>query len=110
MRSDAVGEALASRYGVEKRDLLDTEAEGVSLAVRLAQGQTHIVQQTKQWLASHGVSLSALEQAASASASASASSGAAASSPALRRSSTLILVKNIAAKVTQEELRTLISI
>ena len=108
MRSDAVGDALASRYGVEKRELLDTEAEGVSLAVRLAQGQTHIVQQTKQWLASHGVSLAALEQAASASASA--SSGAAASSPALRRSSTLILVKNIAAKVTQEELRALISI
>ena len=107
MRSDAVGDALASRYGVEKRELLDTEAEGVSLAVRLAQGQTHIVQQTKQWLASHGVSLAALEQAASASASA---SSAAASSPALRRSSTLILVKNIAAKVTQEELRTLISI
>ena len=90
MRSDAVGDAMAARYGVEKRELLDTDAEA-SIAVRLAQGEAHLVHQTKQWLASHGVSLDALEQAA---ASSSAASGAAPT----QRSNTLILVKNLAAK------------
>ena len=38
MRSDAVGDAVASRYGVAKRDLLSSEGE-VSAAVRAEPGR-----------------------------------------------------------------------
>lgn len=50
MRADAVGDAVASRYGIDKRELLSSEGD-VSAAVRLAQGETHVIMQTKEWLA-----------------------------------------------------------
>ena len=130
MRADAVGEAVAERYGVAKRDLLDTMggaegggAEGASLAVRLAQGETHLIAQTKTWLASKGVSLEALEQHAAASSAATrggggaggggggggAGAGAGAGAGGPRRSQTLLLVKNLSPKVTQHELSALFS-
>ena len=38
LRPDAVGDAMAARYGVEKRDILDADADA-SMAVRLARGR-----------------------------------------------------------------------
>jgi len=96
MRSDAVGDAVASRYGVAKRDLLSSEGE-VSAAVRLAQGETHVIQQTKEWLSQHGISLETLQSIAS--------GGVAAAST--ERSKTMILIKNIASSVTEQALSAL---
>ena len=42
MRADAVGDAVAARYGVDKSELLSSDG-ATSAAVRLAQGQTHIM-------------------------------------------------------------------
>ena len=102
MRPDAVGDAMAERYGVAKSEFLDATGSG-SLAVRLAQGETHIVHQSTEWLAQHGVSLEALQQAASAGSGGRGRAGA----DGTKRSKTLILVKNLAADTKEEELTTL---
>ena len=46
IRPEAVGDAMAKRYGVSKSEFLDerTGGDGTSLAVKLAQGETHILQ------------------------------------------------------------------
>ena len=62
MRPDAVGDAMAKRYGVSKSDFLDPDSSA-SMAVRLAKGESHIIQQSTSWLAEHGVSLEALRRA-----------------------------------------------
>ena len=53
--------AFGRRYGISKSEILDSESAGVSLAVRLAQGETHMVAQTKEWLASSGISAEVLQ-------------------------------------------------
>ena len=95
MRADAVGEAMAERYGVDKRQVLDSEGGG-SLAVRLAQGETHLLSRAREWLASSGVSLEALQRLA-----------AGEGGGAVERSQTLLLVKNIDSSVSREELSSL---
>lgn len=97
MRADAVGEAMAERYGLEKREILDTEG-GASLAVRLAQGETHLIAQTKDWLSSSGISVEALARLAAG------DNKTGHSKAAVERSATLLLVKNIDGKVKQREL------
>ena len=106
MRPDAVGDAMAERYGVDKADFLDAREggdKGGSLAVRLAQGETHLIRQSTAWLAQHGVSLEALEKAASASANRGGGRG----DTNTVRSKTLLLVKNLSAEVSQDELTSL---
>lgn len=66
------------------------ESKG-SLAVRMALGETQIVQETRQFLLDNGVSLDSFSQAAAA------------------RSTTVILVKNLPAGVTASELEELFS-
>ena len=61
MRPDAVGEAMAERYGMEKSEILDVTEGKASLAVRLAQGETHLIKQTVGWLAENGVDMEALQ-------------------------------------------------
>ena len=100
MRPDAVGDAMAKRYGVAKSDFLDPSADS-SMAVKLAQGETHLIAQSTAWLAEHGVSLEALQQAVQA------GSGGGATGGATQRSKTLILVKNLSADVTEDEIATL---
>ena len=48
-QSNAVAEAMAERLKVDKSDLLDRDAD--SMAVRLALAETHIVAETKDFLA-----------------------------------------------------------
>ena len=48
MQSDAVAEAMAKKLGVKKADILDPESE--NMAVRLALAETHIINETKQYL------------------------------------------------------------
>lgn len=91
VRSDAVVDALADKYGVDRADILNTAESGGELAVRLAVGEAHVIQENREYFASHGVDITALE---------STSSGSKASS----RSGTTLLVKNLPFDMVAEEL------
>ncbi|KIY71698.1 RNA-binding domain-containing protein [Cylindrobasidium torrendii FP15055 ss-10] len=86
MNSDAVASSIADRMNVAKSDILNPEDSG-NAAVKLALAETHIIQETKAYLESQGVVLSAF------------------ASPA--RSNTTILVKNIPYGTTEEQIREL---
>lgn len=88
--TSAVADAIAEKYNTTKSQVLDHESKG-SLAVRMALGETQIVQETRQFLLDNGVSLDSFSQAAAA------------------RSTTVILVKNLPAGVTASELEELFS-
>ncbi|XP_059921605.1 probable RNA-binding protein 19 [Gadus macrocephalus] len=83
--TNAVADAIAEKYNTTKSQVLDHESRG-SVAVRMALGETQIVQETRQFLLDNRVSLDSFSQAAAA------------------RSTTVVLVKNLPAGVTQEEL------
>jgi len=59
--ANASAEAMAKGLGIDKRDLLAKDAEG--LGIRLALGETHVVQETKKWLEKEGIALEAFDQA-----------------------------------------------
>uniref|UniRef100_A0A7N8YBX1 Probable RNA-binding protein 19 n=1 Tax=Mastacembelus armatus TaxID=205130 RepID=A0A7N8YBX1_9TELE len=88
--TSAVADAIAEKYNTTKSQVLDHESKG-SVAVRMALGETQIVQETRQFLLDSGVSLDSFSQAAAA------------------RSTTVILVKNLPAGVTVSELEALFS-
>ncbi|KAF3850875.1 hypothetical protein F7725_012647 [Dissostichus mawsoni] len=88
--TSAVADAIADKYNTTKSQVLDHESKG-SLAVRMALGETQIVQETRQFLLDNGVSLDSFSQAAAA------------------RSTGVILVKNLPAGVTVAELEELFS-
>uniref|UniRef100_A0A8C5BMW6 Probable RNA-binding protein 19 n=1 Tax=Gadus morhua TaxID=8049 RepID=A0A8C5BMW6_GADMO len=83
--TNAVADAIAEKYNTTKSQVLDHESRG-SVAVRMALGETQIVQETRQFLLDNRVSLDSFSQASAA------------------RSTTVVLVKNLPAGVTQEEL------
>lgn len=86
--SNAVADAIAAKYNATKSQVLDHEGKG-SVAVRMALGETQIVQETRQFLVDNGVSLDSFSQAAG------------------PRSKTVILVKNIPADTQVGELENL---
>ncbi|KAM3610239.1 uncharacterized protein V6R79_001148 [Siganus canaliculatus] len=88
--TSAVADAIAEKYNTTKSQVLDHESKG-SVAVRMALGETQIVQETRQFLLDNNVSLDSFSQAAAA------------------RSNTVILVKNLPAEVTVSELEELFS-
>ncbi|XP_076007167.1 putative RNA-binding protein 19 [Genypterus blacodes] len=88
--TSAVADAIAEKYNTTKSQVLDHESKG-SLAVRMALGETQIVQETRQFLLDNSVCLDSFSQAAAA------------------RSTTVILVKNLPAGVEVSELETLFS-
>ncbi|TMS03993.1 putative RNA-binding protein 19 [Larimichthys crocea] len=88
--SSAVADAIAEKYNTTKSQVLDHESKG-SVAVRMALGETQIVQETRQFLLDNAVSLDSFSQAAA------------------PRSTTVILVKNLPAGVTVSELEELFS-
>jgi multiple RNA-binding domain-containing protein 1 len=81
-KSDAVLSSVADRMNIPKSDILDPESSDA--AVKLALAETHIIQETKTYLESHGVVLSAFSERG--------------------RSETIILVKNIPYGTTAEQL------
>ena len=89
IRSDAVLDAVAARLGVPKSSIMNAH-ESDSLATRLAIAETHIIQETKEYLESEGVYLDAFINNSS-----------------VERSKTVILVKNLPFEVELEELRSL---
>uniref|UniRef100_A0A667Y7R2 Probable RNA-binding protein 19 n=1 Tax=Myripristis murdjan TaxID=586833 RepID=A0A667Y7R2_9TELE len=88
--TSAVADAIAEKYNTTKSQVLDHESKG-SVAVRMALGETQIVQETRQFLLDNDVCLDSFSQAAAA------------------RSTTVILVKNLPAGVTASELEELFS-
>ncbi|XP_041084214.1 probable RNA-binding protein 19 isoform X2 [Polyodon spathula] len=83
--TSAVADAIAEKYNTTKSQVLDHEARG-SVAVRMALGETQIVQETRQFLLDNKVSLDSFSQALG------------------PRSGTVLLVKNLPAGVQGPEL------
>lgn len=81
MRADTVVENIARKFGVSKSDLLDREAN--DLAVRIALGETQVINETKKALANAGVNVSTLEDFSTGKAD------------GMKRSNHVILVKNL---------------
>jgi multiple RNA-binding domain-containing protein 1 len=86
--SNAVADGMAVSYDVSKGGVLDHETRQ-SLAVRLAMGETKLVKETKEFLESNGVDLDVFER----------------EGEAVKRSKTVILVKNLPWGTTEAELR-----
>ncbi|KAM3938028.1 putative RNA-binding protein 19 [Leptodactylus fuscus] len=86
MGTSSVAEVIAQKYNTSKSQVLDHEGKG-SVAVRVALGETQIVQDVRQFLLENGVCLDSFSQAAS------------------PRSKTVILVKNLPAGTQVAELQ-----
>jgi len=80
--------SVADRMNISKADILNPESDNA--AVKLALAETHVIQETKNFLEAHGVVLSALDGAAR-----------------VVRSDTTILVKNIPYGTAVEQIREL---
>ncbi|XP_062999963.1 probable RNA-binding protein 19 [Elgaria multicarinata webbii] len=85
MGANAVADAIAQKYNASKSQVLDHEGKG-SVAVRVALGETELVQKVRQFLLENGVSLDSFSQAAG------------------ERSKTVMLAKNLPAGTTGVEL------
>lgn len=97
IRPDTVLDAVAARLGVPKSSIMDPNSSSSSsaagdlpLATRLAVAETHIIQETKDYLESQGVRLDSF-----------------ASGKAAQRSNLVILVKNLPFSVDADALRKL---
>jgi len=92
--TSAVADVMAEQYGVDKSQVvMDQEGKGgqTSAAVKLALGETEIVNQTRTFLEQEGVELDVFSRKAD------------------KRSKTVILAKNLPARTSPEELRELFS-
>lgn len=87
---NSVAEVIANTYNTRKEDVLDPHGDGKA-AVRLALGETQIVNETRKYLEKEGVMLDAF------------------SGVTTKRSKTVILVKNLPADTTSKELNALFS-
>lgn len=87
LEQNAVADTIASRYSTTKEHLLQDESGGMSTAVKLALGETQIIQDTKAFLEENGVCLDAFNQAPK------------------KRSTTVILIKNLPAQTKLNEIR-----
>lgn len=60
--SNAVADAIASSYNTTKENVLQDTGNGTSVAVRLALGETQLVEETRKFLEENGVVLDAFNQ------------------------------------------------
>ena len=82
---------------MSRSDILDTSAVGGGeLAVRLAIGETQILQENREYFKEHGVDISALESMTS-------------GSKAIKRSTTTLLIKNLPYDVIESEITDMFS-
>ncbi|KAJ3102243.1 hypothetical protein HDU97_000679 [Phlyctochytrium planicorne] len=88
LNSDAVAEAMAMKLGVTKVEILDPSSD--NMAVRLAVAETQIIAETKQYLEDEGIDLEAFSR-----------------TRLQTRSRTTLLVKNLPAGTTIDEISTL---
>uniref|UniRef100_A0A7S3NY56 RRM domain-containing protein n=1 Tax=Euplotes crassus TaxID=5936 RepID=A0A7S3NY56_EUPCR len=90
LSQDAVTEAIANKLSLKKGDILNKDEE--NMAVRVANIETQIIKETKEWMMENGINLKAIEGKNN--------------RKELTRSKTMILIKNISSKVTYDELST----
>lgn len=100
MGGDQVANAMASAYGTTKEQVLDIAGGGSGAAVRLALGESELMQEMRAFLERNDVQLEAFEAAETARA---------AGNSQLRpqRSATVIVAKNLPAGTTARELQPL---
>ncbi|KAJ0408715.1 hypothetical protein P43SY_001939 [Pythium insidiosum] len=96
IRGDATVGSLAERMGVKRGDIMDKE--NGNMAVRLAIGETMLVQENKEFFAREGVDLDAIEGALSA------TKKAPQKAAKIERSTTVVLVKNLPHTTDEDEL------
>jgi multiple RNA-binding domain-containing protein 1 len=87
INQDALANLMSDKYNVNKSDLFDVNGK-TSIAVRLAVGETQIVNDIRKFLTRNGVKLDSFNNIT-------------------ERSKTIILVKNLPFKTKENELRTL---
>lgn len=80
---------ISQQYNIKKREIL--EMEGENQAVRVALAETQIINETKEWLSSNDVNLDFMKE----------------SRETCKRSTTTLLIKNIAFGCTDQELKEL---
>ncbi|GAB1290094.1 Probable RNA-binding protein 19 [Apodemus speciosus] len=90
MGPNAVADAIAQKYNASKSQVFDHETKG-SVAVRVALGETQLVQEVRSFLIDNGVCLDSFSQAAA------------------ERSKTVILAKNLPAGTVAAELQEIFS-
>ncbi|PKC17311.1 hypothetical protein RhiirA5_459199, partial [Rhizophagus irregularis] len=83
--NDSIAESIANRFNIKKSDILDPESDNMS--ARLALAETHIIQETKAYLAENGIFLESFGKK--------------------ERSNNVILIKNISYSATKEDLQQL---
>ncbi|CAD6911056.1 unnamed protein product [Tilletia controversa] len=111
MNPDAVATSVADRLGISKSDILNPDAApdgdaskgGSSAAVRLALAETRVIQETKEFLVAHGISLDSFDSKKKAG---TVTTNKKQSAP-VERSETTMLVKNIPYGTTADEIRSL---
>jgi multiple RNA-binding domain-containing protein 1 len=90
-----VASSIADRMSISKADILNPESDNA--AVKLALAETHVIQETKTYLESHGVILSSFSPTST-------------SSTRIPRSDTTILVKNIPYGTTSDQIQDLFEV
>jgi multiple RNA-binding domain-containing protein 1 len=100
VRGDAVVDNLAERLGLRKGDILsikDNLSSG-DAAVRLALGETAVIEENRSYFANHGIDMEALV-----------SLGTKGDETAVERSKTALLVKNLPHDTTKDDLQQIFS-
>jgi len=92
IRPDTAVSAMATKLGVTKSDLLDSESTGMATNVALM--ETHVIAETKKYLEDEGVSLDSFEDLADV---------------RKGRSKTILLIKNLPYSTEESDLRDLFS-
>ena len=95
---DTVISAISAQMNIDKSQLMNTDDE--ALAVRMALAETHLLTQTKAWLAQEGIDVSVLHRDRTATS---------ASATGAARSKRLIMIKNIPYDSDINELRSMFS-
>jgi multiple RNA-binding domain-containing protein 1 len=89
VQSDAVASSIADRMNIDKADILNDAESSSNPAVKLALAETHVINETKAFLESQGIVLSAFANSRT------------------KRSETIILVKNIPYGTSEQTIREL---
>lgn len=100
IRSDTVIESIAEKYGVSKSDIMDTSISGGDMAIRMAIAETQLIEENKKFLHSHGINIDILESTHSVDAK---------KNLAVKRSTTLLLIKNLPPESNIDELENMFS-
>lgn len=92
IRGDAVVDNLASRLGIEKGSILNVKDDltAGNAAVRLALGETQVIEENRTYFEKHGIDIDGLVSSSS--------------DTSIKRSSSMILVKNLPFDTSLEEL------